>query len=249
MKKGIPRLYAIITGLILCLLHIHCQTLSPGETSSQQRIPPAVTAQRNLTNNTIEISWVDESLGNGFDTEYQLEWTFVDGTGKQFYPDNTKTVPYRFRHNCVRITTTSKQYTIADVFENGFIIFRIRTRDKITNEVSKWSLPEGGYISQARQEVERVTRCEGNKNWQFISAFAEEGKRKDIIKYLDGSGRERQSQTVINSTRHVLVSETIYDTTGRPAVVALPAPAFNGDTFFTDDLRFKTGFSVSATGP
>jgi RHS repeat-associated protein len=77
-----------------------------------------------------------------------------------------------------------------------------------------------------------------NLNWQVTTTFAEEGKRKTVIQYYDGSLRPRQTVTKDNSTGTTVVAETLYDLQGRPAGQILPAP----DT--ANRIRFKSGFNL-----
>jgi hypothetical protein len=68
---------------------------------------------------------------------------------------------------------------------------------------------------------------ERNLNWQSSITFAEEGKRKVVVQYFDGSLRSRQTVTKDNTTNTTIVAETFYDYQGRPAVNVLPAPSLN----------------------
>ncbi|WP_341836427.1 RHS repeat-associated core domain-containing protein [Chitinophaga pollutisoli] len=69
-------------------------------------------------------------------------------------------------------------------------------------------------------------------NWQYSAAYAEEGKRKEVVSYFDKSLKNRQSVTLMKNSTSVagvdgleaVVQSTIYDQYGRPAVEVLPAP-------------------------
>ncbi len=65
---------------------------------------------------------------------------------------------------------------------------------------------------------------ESLKNWQYKSTYAEEGKKKEVISYFDGTLRSRQSVTKNNSDNNAIVGETFYDYNGRATVQALPVP-------------------------
>lgn len=69
---------------------------------------------------------------------------------------------------------------------------------------------------------------EQNKNWTYLSNFAEDGKKKEGATFLDGTLRSRQELTSNNTTNKVTVSETYYDFLGRPAVKTVPAPINDG---------------------
>jgi RHS repeat-associated protein len=74
-------------------------------------------------------------------------------------------------------------------------------------------------------------------NWQTITTYAEEGKRKTVIQYYDGSFRMRQTVTKDNSTQTTLLAETFYDAQGRAAVQVLPAPGINNIIAYTKNLN------------
>jgi RHS repeat-associated protein len=97
-------------------------------------------------------------------------------------------------------------------------------------------------------------------NWQVTTSYAEEGKRKTVIQYYDGSLRSRQTVTKDNSTNTTVVAETMYDVQGRPAIQILPAPGidsiiaykknlnkFNGQADNTNPLDFFD-FNTTALG-
>ncbi|MBX3101887.1 MAG: hypothetical protein KF690_05215 [Bacteroidetes bacterium] len=71
---------------------------------------------------------------------------------------------------------------------------------------------------------------EDSLGWQAATTFAEEAKRKSVVSYFDGSLRNRQTVTYNNQDTLVIVTETIYDYHGRPAVQILPAPVVGGGT-------------------
>jgi len=61
-------------------------------------------------------------------------------------------------------------------------------------------------------------------NWQVTTSFAEEGKRKEVMTYADGTLRSRQAVTRNSSLNVPIIGETFYDAVGRPAVEAMPVP-------------------------
>lgn len=74
-------------------------------------------------------------------------------------------------------------------------------------------------------------------NWQVTTSYAEEGKRKTVIQYYDGSLRGRQTVTKDNTTGNTVVAETFYDGEGRPAVQILPAPGISSIVSYTKNLN------------
>ncbi|MCW3104301.1 MAG: repeat-associated core domain protein [Bacteroidetes bacterium] len=164
--------------------------------------------------------------------EYQVEWTYVNNYGidSSTFIDSTQ-LSADFKHNSTRITTTANFYNIGLTYEKGYIAVRIRPigRDYLNPDTymyGVWSEADSASMasvgSSARYRI-RVAH-ENNKNWQYSSTYAEEGKKKEVISYFDGSLHNRQSVTKVNSDKNVIVGETMYDYQGRPAVNVLPTP-------------------------
>src|ERR1019366_4489043 len=164
--------------------------------------------------------------------EYQLEWTFVndyDTTLGSFITPSATNLPYDFKNNSTRITTTNSSYNITTAFEHGYLLYRVRGigRDMLNPSqdiVGVWSMADKGNVSSVSNKYHNVQEHEANKNWQFSATYAEEGKKKEVVSYFDGSLRNRQSVTKVNSDKNAIVGETIYDHQGRPAVNVLPVP-------------------------
>lgn len=74
--------------------------------------------------------------------------------------------------------------------------------------------------------MELSTSHQEKLNWQFQASYAEDGKKKEVVSYFDGTLRNRQTVTKINSeaNEHIVIGEVIYDNQGRPAVEILPVP-------------------------
>lgn len=156
--------------------------------------------------------------------EYDLEWAFIDSSA---YANNRYGIPgsAQFNQNVfinnatrVSLTDTFKTYRIPLFYDgNGYIISRVRA---VQNKPSQqrieanWSTP----ITYNFNGHER------NLNWQSTTSFAEEGKRKSVVQYFDGSLRGRQTVTKDNSTNTTVVAESIYDYQGRPSIQVMPAP-------------------------
>ncbi len=180
-------------------------------------------------NDEIQINWAP-TVGV---EEYELEWTFVDD-----YPTTVggtyispTLLNYDFKHNSTRVSVSNASYTISLIFEHGYLLYRVRGigRD-ITNPTKRvvgyWSvLPDNGSVSSVTSKYFNTQEHETNKNWEYSTIFAEEGKKKEVISYFDGSLRNRQSVTKVNSDNNTIVGETIYDHQGRPAIYVLPVPA------------------------
>ena len=146
---------------------------------------------------------------------YDLEWCFVDRFAKNQTPD--------FRFNATRINISVCYYEFPLIFQQGKIYFRIRPkgiRADGTMAVALWS-----NVSRAF-EISNINVFEkSTKTWQHKSVFAENGLRKDLISFYDGSARERQVITKLNTDgNHLIVGETFYDYEGRATIKTLPTP-------------------------
>ena len=124
------------------------------------------------------------------------------------------------------------------VYAEGYLIFRVRGvgrwldngfLDVNKNKYGVWSTNGVATLDKVADwtYLEITTSHEGAKNWQFQSVYAEEGKKKEIVSYFDGSLRNRQTVTKINSNNEAIVGESIYDNQGRAAIQILPTPVNN----------------------
>jgi len=167
--------------------------------------------------------------------QYDLEWTFVNDYDSNSAASGSYLSPtqlsYNFHYNSTRITTTATNYNITLAYEHGYLIYRVRgvgndMYNPAINVTGAWSLADSGGLGSASPAIFHVVAAhEGDsKDWQYNATFAEEGKKKEVITYYDGSLRSREAVTKMNSDSNVLVGQTIYDFQGRPAVTVLPTP-------------------------
>ncbi|MBI1308197.1 MAG: hypothetical protein GC181_16465, partial [Bacteroidetes bacterium] len=208
----------------------------------------------NSQTNELNLSW-DASLGGVRDGAlgYQLEWTWVDAVGQNKELMDPSQVWVDFRHNATRVELHENSYSISPVYEKGYLVFRVRpygvNKYKVTQPVygPYSSSSHGTRLDSFTSGYEYVTLDHTSSyfphdtsfNWQYAASFAEEGKKKEVISYYDGSLRNRQAVTRISSTMQAVVGETVYDFEGRPAVNILPVPAFDSK------LRFHPAFNIS----
>lgn len=176
------------------------------------------------------------------DEQYDLEWTFVDREAV----GNTSVIPFDFRNNATRVTVTENSYNIPLIYESGYIFWRVRARgfsmSNFTKELTgKWSLPDTNTVSSYSKYY--FNGFELEKNWQSAVTYAEEGKRKEVVSFFDGSFRNRQSLTIINTDNNAIVGQTIYDFTGRPAIQVLPVPSMDNHT-----LNYRESFNKNTLG-
>ena len=140
-----------------------------------------------------------------------------------------------FRNNAARITTQGNNFSIPLIYNGKYIVVRIRAinYDPITgirNETGAWSYKTGAG-SNAQYAIWDISNTwhEPKLNWQYNSTYAEEGKKKEVISYFDGSLRNRQTVTVNNSDETAVVQENIYDAYGRTTASVLPAPIISSN--------------------
>jgi RHS repeat-associated protein len=217
-------------------------------------LPNALTACRDKTTDELIFSWGQVPNAE----EYELEYTFADD-----YNDNYNTpmpagnIPFNFKENSTRIRLKDAYYRIPLVFERGYILYRLRAIGKGGSHLELpvyciWSGAEHGTVDTfGNTYYHNGAHIDDKINWQSTSAFAEDGKRSDIVNYYDGTLRSRQTVTGMNlerqlpynqpmilylldsndcplpggdKEREVIAGETIYDYQGRPAVNIMPTP-------------------------
>lgn len=181
--------------------------------------------------------------------EYELEWTWIDNFGKDSTKLAAEDIPLtdqNFKINNTRIQTKDLMYRIPIVYSKGYLVYRVRPVGRFLDDISKnyygnwtsgfaethkWVIDWSNYL-EIDQNHEK-----GNKNWQYQSSFAEDGKKKEVVSYFDGSLRNRQTVTRINSNNKAVVGEVIYDNQGRAAVEVLPVPLESSGVHFYPDLN------------
>lgn len=156
----------------------------------------------------------------------QLEWTWLENElESNYYIPNTTTVDIEklFRNNSTRVDLGYDvlSYKIPLFYDgDGKLYYRVRAvnfHSSGTRADGAWSTP--GTIS--------YTGHNNDLNWQVRTTFAEEGNRKTVMEYFDGSFRSRQSVSKENVGNTTITAETFYDFEGRPAIQILPAPGIN----------------------
>ncbi len=192
-------------------------------------------------NGELTASWSDPNNGQ---TEYDLEWAWIDEsaiadyqlTGGQFSSD------LLFSNNATRVTVNRTTYNIPLLYDGeGRIFVRVRpaqiktTRQRVEGE---WTWLNAGnapvffsYIGHERM-----------LNWQASTSFAEEGKRKSVVQYFDGTLRNRQTVTKDNTTGTTVVAESFYDYQGRPVIQVLPAPTLNTAIGYSQNFNKAVNF-------
>ena len=183
---------------------------------------------------------------------YQIEWIFVDhydGNGGSIAPNNLR---YDFRQNAARVEVSEPKFILPLTFEAGWLLYRVRGIGRNPADFSKaligaWSCGYTGCPTSCQSEQglvgqyltkELLTPHENDQhNWQVLSTYAEDGKHKELVSYMDGTNRNRQTVTGLSTDRMTLVAEQFYDSEGRVAIQALPAPVADASLRFYDNFN------------
>ncbi|MEE9363951.1 MAG: 3-coathanger stack domain-containing protein [Cellulophaga sp.] len=193
---------------------------------------------------------------------YDVEWTWVDAyngaSPTLLRPQNTVPFTIRdFQHNSTRVQTTNAEYSIPLIYAKGYILFRVRAVGKHLEDTTKFKYGNWSMGNEDEQNINFVgdwnssyvqtlaTDHQIDKNWQFQASYAEEGKKKEVVSYFDGTLRNRQTVTKINSDDNVIVGEVIYDAQGRPAVEVLPVPISKTTSV---GINYVHNFTQNSTG-
>lgn len=178
--------------------------------------------------------------------EYELEWTYLDNYDDPAFgsvpPGN---IPVQFYDNSTRISTSQQYYRISNVFEKGYVLFRLRAIGKGGTSFdlrlpARWTWEDtpgatvASFMATNPTNAYQVTTAHelDLKNWQYTATYAGQGKKKEVINYFDGSLRSRQTVTRLNSQQEAIAGETYYDYNGRAAVQVLPVPVQNATIKF-----------------
>lgn len=171
--------------------------------------------------------------------EYDLEWSFIDSAALVNYQTNGQPDAKKiFRNNATRVSITREYYKIPLLYDSrGTLYYRVRPVQ----------VKYGGQRLEARWSSENTngsglgnydfTGHETTLNWQATTTYAEEGKRKSVVQYFDGSLRGRQTVTKDNTTDSTVVAETFYDYQGRPVIQVLPAPSLSRIIAYTPNFN------------
>jgi RHS repeat-associated protein len=197
--------------------------------------------ESNTSTNDIVFNW-DYQHGA---VEYELEWVFINNYDEGLNVLPTSSLFYNFKNNSTRISTKKTTYRISNVFEKGYIIYRIRGVGRKGSDYShrlegEWSSPSRGSVAQISNPLQIVVAHDDAMNWGYQASYTEGGKRFEGVSYSDGLGFTRQQQGRNNTENLAIVQETYYDHQGRPAVSALPAPAENGKLTYRPDFNVNT---------
>jgi RHS repeat-associated protein len=186
--------------------------------------------------------------------EYDLEWLHInnyDAAGNHLLANQIKLDDREFQFNSTRISTSNTAFRIPLVYEHGFIVYRVRGigYSAATNFDRRvegaWSGPSNctGINAKVACYAPHFYENSGHEeglNWQYSASFAEEGKLKVVANYFDGTQRNRQVVSQLNSEDKTIVGETFFDHQGRGAIQALPVPSLNPKLGFQPEFNLNT---------
>ncbi|KXX67802.1 RHS repeat-associated core domain-containing protein [Flammeovirga sp. SJP92] len=188
----------------------------------------------NVTPEKLNIAWIAKEGA----TYYDLEWIFVENdrgnsttSTNTLYNSLTKNLSkenkelFDLAHKVkdpARVRIIETYYKLGLQFPNGIFLLRVRPITQFSSNLSQTL--EGDWIYN---KYVYKGNFEASFNWQRVTSFAEEGKHKTVVSYMDAVMRSRQSVVNYQNNDHqsTLVSEQFYDLQGRPTVSTLPVPA------------------------
>jgi len=174
----------------------------------------------NTGNNATQLEWV--WIENEMADLYKISGTFNDGL---IFKNATR----------VDLPLDKIQYDIPLLYDgSGQLFYRVRAvnfKDDGNRTDGPWSL-SNNYSFLGHNN---------NLNWQATTTFAEDGKRKTMVQYYDGTLRPRQTVTKDNSTNTVVTAESFYDAQGRAAIQILPTPGITNIIQYQANLNLFNG--------
>jgi RHS repeat-associated protein len=179
--------------------------------------------------------------------QYDLEWTYIDSSALDRYRKTDSSGNFDpaliFYNNATRVSTTANSYNIPLMYDNkGSLFIRVRPV-QLGKGNSVLAAVWSSDASPSGLGQYDFTGHERLLNWQSSISFAEEGKRKVVVQYFDGSLRSRQTVTKDNTNNKTIVAETFYDYQGRPAIQVMPAPSLQ------NVIQYTAGFNRSINNP
>ncbi|THU30796.1 RHS repeat protein [Niastella caeni] len=184
------------------------------------------------TKGELNVYWLPERAAD----EYDLEWTYIDDSALINYKkvnDPSKYDPKKlFTNNATRVSVSRENYYIPLLYEaSGHLFYRVRAvqvKQHGQRIESVWSSDyTNGLGSYGFKGLDSAL------NWQASTSFAEEGKRKSVVQYFDGSLKSRQTVTKDNTTDTTIIAETFYDHQGRPVIQVMPTPSLSSIIKYT----------------
>ncbi|MBO9572413.1 MAG: hypothetical protein J7497_09425, partial [Chitinophagaceae bacterium] len=187
----------------------------------------------------LKLSWTPNHVSQYYD----IEWTYLDKSAVDNLKYSTNghlDANKIFRNNATRITTKADTCMIPLLYDGeGWLVYRIRgVQIDQYGELQTTNWNTDSDTTSAHWKFHFMGHERG-LNWQASTTFAEDGKRKSVVQYFDGSLRARQVVTRDNTTKTTVVAETMYDKQGRPVIQVMPAPTLNTLIHYTPFFNVK----------
>lgn len=188
------------------------------------------------TKGELQVYWAPERAAD----EYDLEWAYIDQSATANYKldaDTSKFDPRKlFGQNATRVSLKTPAYYIPLLYDNnGYLFYRVRS----VQVKSNGQRIEANWSSQYTNGLGQYAFAghENSLNWQATTSYAEDGKRKSVVQYFDGSLRGRQTVTKDNTTDTTIVAESFYDHQGRAVIQVLPSPSLSSIIKYTPNYN------------
>ncbi|MBI5539819.1 MAG: hypothetical protein HY951_07155, partial [Bacteroidia bacterium] len=215
------------------------------------------------TTNELKLDWNHIEGAESYEVEWLLvnDYDHLDVGGITVTNYNPLLEDRFFDFNSTRVRVDSNSYKIPIIYEHGYLLYRVRPIGKtwlqdpvtllynlyeITGEYTG-TITSGMHATDFADYYPVIPSNDDKLNWQFTMTFAEDGKCQVKKNYMDGSMRVRQEIGKVTNLDVLTVSEKFYDYNGRPAISALPSPAFSGNTYDAF-MGYKPNFNQNATG-
>jgi RHS repeat-associated protein len=187
----------------------------------------------------LHVSWTVPANTNN--NAVQLEWAWLEqGMDDDYKNSNNQVDPNLvLKAGATRIDlaegAAGGSYDIPMLYDGSGTLY---VRARAVNVMPSGSRSDGPW-----SDIKSCSYAghEKDLNWQVTTSYAEEGKRKTVIQYFDGTLRPRQTVTKDNTTGQTVVAETMYDMEGRPAVQILPAPGIDNIIAYRENLNKFNG--------
>jgi len=169
--------------------------------------------------------------------EYEVELAWLDKYAQDFSAPEMDRVFGEFGWSF----TLSQSWTDIDlIYPEGKLFYRVRPvgRHAIEQIGGVKSIKTGLWseIGSILIEGGSISAFEPDRIWQRNVTYAEEGKKKEVVSYMDALLRGKQVQTNLNTDQTTLVAETYYDSESRPVLNILPVPLRKNHLKYEPDL-------------
>jgi RHS repeat-associated protein len=164
---------------------------------------------------------------------YDVEWSWMDDLG------NATADPFE---RAIRVHVSGHSIQPDWTYREGEVHCRVRPVGRFINVQGEyyhrrngaWSATEIHVIDGS---VTTQNPFEPDLNLAYQTTFAEDGKFKKVMQYVDGTGKPRQSLTHLNSDQTTVVTQTEYDHEGRGVLMTLPVPIPGIDLGYVEKLN------------